>query len=96
MELLFEIIFELIVEGSTEVAKSQKVSKWIRYPIILLLSLFIIFIIGLIGYISIVSIFNNDLNHRLVGVILLIFDIFLVVSSIIKIKSEINNRKNKL
>ncbi len=96
MELLFEIIFELIVEGSTEVAKNKKISKWIRYPIIAILSLFIISVIGLIAFVGIVALLKNDMNQKVAGILLLIFDIVLIVSGIIYIKKEIKKRKNKV
>ena len=96
MELLFEILFELIVEGSTEVAKNKKISKWIRYPIIAILSLFIISIIGLITSIGIILLFRNDINQRIAGLLFLIFGVVLIVSAIIKIKKEIKRKKQSV
>ena len=40
MDFLIELIGDVLIEGSFELATNKKVSKWIRYPI---LSLFIIF-----------------------------------------------------
>ena len=33
MDLLIELIFELVMETSIEIAQDKKVKKWIRYPI---------------------------------------------------------------
>lgn len=36
MDFIFEAIFELIIEGGIAIGTNQKVSKWIRYPLLLL------------------------------------------------------------
>ncbi len=95
MELLLEIIFELILEGSTEVAKNRKISKWIRYPIVVLISLFIIAIIGLLTIIGFILIFKGDIYAKMGGMLFLIFDIILIVSAIKNIKKEIKMEKSK-
>ncbi len=95
MELLLEIIFELIVEGSAEVAQNRKISKWIRYPVVVLISLFIIAIIGLLTFIGFALIFKGDRYAKLAGVLFLIFDIILIISAIKNIKKEIKMGKSK-
>ena len=52
MDIVFEIIFDLLFEGSVEITKNKKISKWIRYPLLVVLSLFFVFIIGLLYYIG--------------------------------------------
>ena len=42
MDTLFEFILELFVEGGVEIGSDKKVSRWIRYPLILFVSLFFI------------------------------------------------------
>ncbi len=96
MELLLEIIFELIVEGSAEVAKNKKISKWIRYPIVVLIFLFIITIIGLLTFIGFALIFKGDRYAKLAGILFLIFDIILIISAIKNIKKEFEMKKSKL
>ncbi len=95
MELLLEIIFDLIVEGSVEVAKNVRISKWIRYPIVALISLFIIAIIGLLTFIGFALIFKGDTYAKLAGILFLIFDIILIISAIKNIKKEIKMEKSK-
>ncbi len=95
MELLLEIIFELIVEGSAEVAKNRKISKWIRYPIAVLISLFIIAIIGLLTFIGFALIIKGYIYAKLAGILFLIFDIILIISAVKNIKKEIKIERSK-
>lgn len=85
MELLLEFIFDLVVEGSAELVKSKKVSKWIRYPLSFILVTFILSIIFLIGFVGISMIKSNDTYTLYGGILLIIFDIILIVSGIRKI-----------
>jgi len=55
MECLFEFILELVFEGSIEVSKSNKIPKYIRYPLIVIISLFFIAVIGLIFIMSVLK-----------------------------------------
>lgn len=49
MEFLIEFLCELLLEGSIEISSNKKVSKWIRYPLIVLIIGFFCFVIfGLI------------------------------------------------
>ena len=49
MDLLIEIILELILEGSIEISSNKKVPKWIRYPLIFIITaLFLTIIIGIL------------------------------------------------
>ncbi len=93
MELLLDIIFELIVEGSVEVAKNRKISKWIRYPLVVLISLFIIAIIGLLTFVGFALVFEGEIYAKLGGILFLIFDIILIISAVKNIKKEIEMKK---
>ena len=93
MELLFEIILDLIFEGSIEIIKSRKVSKWIRYPLIAILSIFIMAVIGLLGFVGITMIVSKDIYAVLGGLLFILFDIILIVSGILTTKKEIKLRK---
>ncbi len=95
MELLLEIIFELIVEGSAEVAKNRKINKWIRYPIVVFISLFIIAIIVLLTFISFALVIKENIYAKLGGILFFIFDIVLIISAIKNIKKEIEIKKSK-
>lgn len=61
-------------------------SKWIKYPLIVLLALFIFSVIFLIGYIGVITILNKEKTFFWLGVILIIFDIIMIVGCIRKVK----------
>lgn len=83
MEFLIELLLDLIIEGSIEISSNKKVSKFIRYPLIVLIILFFtLFILGLM----------------LLGIIILkeniYFGIFLLIIVLILLISGINKFKN--
>ena len=92
MEILLEFIFELLFEGSAEIAKSRRVSKWIRYPAIALLLLLLIAVTGVLGAVGVVCLLRGEEPAQLLmGAALLALDaalIFYVVRSILKKKAE--------
>ena len=91
MELLIEFIFELVMETSVEIAQDKKINKWIRYPIVIFISLFIILVLGLL-YIGIEFLMDLDINMKLGGIVILTFDVILIISVIKKIK-EMKDKK---
>lgn len=93
MDLLFEILFEIFFDGSVEIAKSKKVNKWIKYPIIVFLGLFILSIFALLGYIGILLLISDKTYSTYAGIILLIFEGFLIITGIWKLKKEIKRLK---
>lgn len=95
MDLLFEILVELIFDGSVEIAKSKKVSKWIRYPIILFLMLFILSIIALMGYISVLILLGDEPYSLYAGIALLTFEVILIVLGSFRVKKEIERLKSE-
>lgn len=62
MEFIFEFIFELLFECGEELCKTPKVSKWIRYPILVLFFLMYAGIVFLIFFISWISWKENILG----------------------------------
>lgn len=93
MDFVFEIIFELVFEGSLEIAKSKKVSKWIRYPLIILISLFLIFIIGIIGFIGVSLIVSKENYSIYGGIIVILFDIIVIIFGTKNIFKKIKSKK---
>ena len=62
MSAILEFIAELIFEGAIELAKNKKVSKWIRYPMIAIISVFYLTILGIVlfyGY--------KLIKHNIIG-----------------------------
>ena len=80
MELLFEFLIELIFEGSIEVAKNKKISKWIRYPLILIILLFIISVISLILFLGILLMIKE--KTFIAGILLILIDVILIILGI--------------
>lgn len=85
MELLSELIFELLLEGSAEIAKDKKINKWIRYPLAVLLSLFILAAIIALLVIGIIFLTEKEANRKLFGILFITIDIILIISAIKKI-----------
>ncbi len=83
MEYLFEFILELIFEGSIEVSKCKKVPKFIRYPLILIITLFFITVIGLIYLAGVLSLKENII----LGVFFILLGLYMSIMSIIKFKN---------
>jgi len=86
MELLLELIFELVVEGVASASKDRKLSKWIRYPLAVLLILFIITVIGIIGVVGVMMLLQDGID-KFGGIIILAFDIVMIISAVKKIKN---------
>lgn len=96
MENLFEILFDLIAEGSVEIASDKRVIKFIRYPLIALIILFFsAVIIGLIVLGIIIALQKSVVG----GLFILAVGLLLLVLSLINIggihiKSKIKNKFN--
>ncbi len=91
MEFFFELIVELVLEGSIEVSKSRKVPKYIRYPCIMILSLFFLAVIGLLFFAGIRSFRENVLA----GIFLISIGAFLLIMSVIKFRKTYLTKRNK-
>lgn len=99
MELLvdffIDFIFDFVFEGGIEISKNRKISKWIRYPVIAVMSLLIISVIILIGYIGTTMISGKGSNSICVGLILTAFDIILIIFGTKRIIKKLKSRKPK-
>ncbi len=91
MDLLFEAIFELILEGSFEASKSNKVPKPIRIFLILLIALIYLLIIGFLFYIGIIGLSKN----LFAGILLIAFVLLFLILGIIKFRKAYLNKMNK-
>ncbi len=91
MELLFEFIFELVFEGSIEVSKNRKIPKYIRYPLIVIISLFFIMVIGLIFWGGILALKEN----LIVGIFLILLGLFMFIMCLIKFRKTYLSKMNK-
>lgn len=80
MDFLFEFIFELLFEGATIVSINKKLSKYIRYPLICLLSFFFIVVCGGILFLGAKSLSIN----KLMGITLICLSVCIFCGSILK------------
>ena len=90
MDILFELLFELIAEGTVELSKSIKVPKYIRYPLIAIIILFFIGIVGIIFLVGLALFKQNNLF----GIFFIALALFLLVMGIVKFKKTYMIRKN--
>lgn len=88
MDILIEFIFELIFTVLLEASTDRKISKWIRYSIAFILIIFTICVLGIVGVTSVALLIDDNMGIKLAGIVLAIFDIILIISAIRKIKEE--------
>lgn len=91
MDFLFELLLELIAEGTFELSKSRKVPKYIRYPLICIVVLFFAAVIGVILFVGIASLKES----LLLALLFIALAIFMLVASIMKFKKIYLTRKGK-
>lgn len=82
MDFIIELVIELLLEESIEISSNKKVSKWIRYLLILFIVTMFAGIILLIFYLGF-SLLNKNM---LVAILILIIGVFMLISAIIKFK----------
>ena len=92
MDELIELVLDLLLEGGIEISSNKKVSKWIRYPIIVLLMLiFTVVIIGLF-ILGILLVEENIL----ISLVIFLIGIIMLVGAIKKIKEyNLERKENK-
>ena len=90
MDFIIELIFEFLFDGMLETSKSNKVPKFIRYPLIVIILLFFVLVIGFIFIVSILA-FKESI---IAGILLIIIDLFLFVGSIYKFRKEYFSKNN--
>ena len=90
MDFIIELIFEFLFGGMIETSKSNKVPKFIRYPLIAIILLFFVLVIGFIFIVSILA-FKESI---IAGILLIIIDLFLFVGSIYKFRKEYFSKNN--
>lgn len=90
MEFLIEALLNLLLEESIKISSNKRISKFIRYPLIILIILFFaVIILGLL-ILGIVILSKNIYA----GLLLIIISLIMLISGIIKFK-KIYIEKNK-
>lgn len=92
VEFILEFVFEGILEGSMEASTNRRIPKYIRYPLIGILSLFFIAVIGLVFFGGILALKENIL----VGMFLILVGLFLLIMSIVKFRKAYLIKKDKI
>lgn len=83
MELLIELILELLFEGGEEICSDRRISKWIRYPIAIILILFCSVVILGILFLGIYFLKDNIL----IGIFFIIISIVMIIGALMKFKN---------
>ena len=94
MDILIEFIFELIFDSAVEVAKEKRVSKWIRIPLCILILLFFVAVFAVIGIAGVLLLMSNEKYSLSGGIILILLDIVLIVSFIVRMINGYRKIKN--
>lgn len=85
MDLIIEFIGEVIIEGIIELIQNKKISKWIRYPLLIIILLFYAFIIDAIAIVMIKG-FKEDI---VLGIFMLLVEVLLIIGIIYIIRKAI-------
>ncbi|MBO4323290.1 MAG: hypothetical protein J5836_01365 [Clostridia bacterium] len=93
MDFLFELIFTLIFYGAVDIAKNKKISKWIRYPVAAILTLFILGVFTAVGIAGVSIIADGKI---FLGIVVTALDLLLIVAAIIIVVTIIKNKRNSL
>ena len=91
MEFIFEMVLELILEGTLEISKNRKVPKIIRYPLIFFIVLLFLGVILLIFYTGVLA--HQKIN-KICGIIFISIGIIFFVVSIVKFKKLYLKKKS--
>lgn len=81
-EFIFELIFELLFDGAVTASRNKKISKWIRYPLIILIASLFLGVVGLLIFLG----FKLYPSNRLAGLIFIFLGIFFLIASMIKFR----------
>lgn len=100
MDILIEFIFELIFDSAVEVVKEKRISKWIRIPLAIFILLFFISVFVIIGIVGVLLITSNEKYSLSGGIIVLLLDIVLIISFIVRMisahkKLKTNEKKGR-
>ena len=84
MDILYEFLIDLILEGAMEGSKSNRIPKPIRIILITFLLLFYAAIIGIIMFVGVEAIIYD--NNILGGIIIIAVGLLILISCIVKFR----------
>lgn len=82
MDIILEFLLELVVDGGIEASGNKNLSRWIRYPLMVLVILFFCAVISLIFYMGILVCTEKPAA----SVLLFLLGLFLLVGTILKFR----------
>ncbi len=85
MEFLVELIGEVFFEGITEIIKNKKISKWIRYPILFVMSFVYFFLMLVFGGLAFQLLMAKQILGGLIMLILFLIFLILIIHFVKKI-----------
>ena len=91
MELLVELVLTLFLEGGIEASKDRRISRPIRYVLVLLIALFFIAVFGLLIWMGILACRRTLLG----GGIVILFGLLLLVLSALQFRAAYVRKKGK-
>lgn len=91
MDIIFELILELLIEGGMEVSTNRKISKWIRYPVALILALFFAAVIFGMLFFGIFLLQSN----LFAALFIILIGLFALIGSAEKIRNIYRKEKNQ-
>lgn len=91
MDLIFEILLDLIIEGCFEASSNKKVPKVIRYPLIVLIVLFFLSVIFGLAFIGI-SLWSKNIYA---SSFIILVSLILLTAAIYRFKKIYMKRENK-
>ena len=92
MDELIELLVEIVLEGSVELISNKKVPIWIRYPLIVFLTIFFLLVLFLILYCILIVLEENVF----IGIIIFLIGLFIIIAGIKKVKSIHYSYKKEL
>lgn len=95
MDELIEFVLEIIFEGMITIGENKKISKWIRYPLMIIILLLVLGIIGLCFFLGTMILKEKVILNRLLGVILIGCGIVFLFSVIKRVKKYWKSEKNE-
>ena len=90
MEYVIELLLDLLLETSMSASINTKLPKWVRYVLIILISLFFLSVIGIV-FLTAFLIFKESIYA---GLIIGVIGLILLISFIFKFKNLYLKRKN--
>ena len=85
MELLFEFIGEILIEGLVEIVKNKKISLWLRIPLFLIISIGYLGIMFLLVFLSIKS-WKDNLLFAIILLVLSLILVFIYIMFVYKLR----------